>query len=120
MKDNEKLKNSLFEFRNSLTKMNNIINEIKSNWSRNEVSQVARGCLNLKHIKAMVNNLNDFVVFPKEVRDPGRPIKFPDSKKEKELLKKFRNENLSLRSIAEETGMSKDMVDRKLKRYGIK
>ena len=120
MKSETKLTVALTEFNHLLEKMNLLINDIKSDHNRNEVSETARRGLDLKFVNSVVKSLNDFVMFPEKPRDPGRPVKFPDSKKEKEQFIKYRDENLSLRSIAEETGMSKDMVDRKLKRYGIK
>jgi hypothetical protein len=120
MNEEKIITNSINEFMQLLTKLNQLINEIESTWNRYEVSEIAKKELDLESVRNAMKNLNDFVVFPEKVRDPGRPVKFPDSKEEKGLFKKFRGEGLSLRSISDNTGMSKDMVDRKLKRYGIK
>lgn len=56
----------------------------------------------------------------RKIRGAGRPVKFPDSTGERILFNRYIKEGLSIRKIGTITGMSKDMVNIKLKRYNLK
>jgi hypothetical protein len=78
-----------------------------------KITNLMRDRLDLNKIKRIARHLNQFLEFPKE----DRRVKYPDSEKEKKKFSNYREKGLSIRAISEKTGIPKDTVQRKLKRY---
>jgi predicted DNA-binding protein YlxM (UPF0122 family) len=118
----DQLTKDFVEFRDLVTQLRNQMDKIKSylEYDRFDITEVAKKTGHIRYLRQAAKEFIDFVEFPEKIRDPGRPVKFPDSPEEKELLNRYVKEGLSIRKIAEKTGLSKDVVEVKLKRYRIK
>ena len=110
------------EFRDLFTRLKNQMDKIKSykEYDRFDITQVAKNTGSQRVLRQVAKEIIDFVEFPERIREIGRPVKFPDSPEEKELLNGYVKDGMSNRKIAQKTAMSKDMVSIKLKRYNIK
>ena len=95
------------------------MNVVKA-FDRYDVTEAAKKTRRISVLRKTAKEFIDFVEFLERHREPGRPVKYPDSEQEKKILSGYIKEGLSFRKIAEKTGMSKDVVSAKLKRYGIK
>jgi hypothetical protein len=80
----------------------------------------ARRFIDLKNLKKIESRINRFIRSPLREPKPGRPVKYPNSDKEKRRYSQFRQEGMSIRKIAQIEKMSSDTIFRKLKQYGLK
>jgi len=110
------------KLRDLVIRLKNQMDKIKSyrEYDRFEITQVAKSTGSLRVLRQVAKELIDFVEFPERIREIGRPVKFPDSPEEKELLTGYVKKGMSNRKIAQKIGMSKDIVSLKVKRYEIK
>ncbi len=115
-----KLENEMTDFFEKLENLNGLIQGIKASNEWQEVSEVAHGQLNLPQVNKWVKNIVGFTSFPVQPKPAHRPIKFEDSEEEKQRFIEYREKGLPIRVICEKENLKKDMVFRKLKRYGIK
>lgn len=118
----DELKKDFEELIQMATNLKIQINKIKlyKEFDRFDVTEIAKESGRIRILRQTAKELDDFVAFPERVRDVGRPVKYPDSQQEKELLTGYVKEGLSIRKIAQKTGISKDVISGKINRYGIK
>jgi hypothetical protein len=115
-----KLENDLTDFFETLENLNGIIQSIKAGNEWQEVSEAAHRGLKLPLVNKYVKNIVTFASFPERSKPAHRPVKFEDSEEEKQRFIEYMQKGLSLREIGEIEQLKKDIVSRKIKRYGLK
>ncbi len=112
--DSIPIEEKLTRFDDCISDLQEIITMIQMDpLGQEKITNLMRDRLNLNKIKRISRHLNQFLEFPKE----DRRVKYPDSEKEKKQFLNYREKGLSIRAISEKTGIPKDTVQRKLKRY---
>ncbi|MFC2155122.1 hypothetical protein ACFLRB_01345 [Acidobacteriota bacterium] len=119
MKSEDQLEKHLEALISCAADLKRRMNAIKT-FDRFDVTEVAKKTGRISVLRKTAKEFIDFVEFPEQQREPGRPVKYPDSEQEKKILAGYIKEGLSIRKIAVKTGISKDVISAKLKRYGIK
>ena len=117
--EKDQLKKDLETLISSAANLKTHMNTIKV-FDRFDVTDAAKKTGRISLLRKTAKEFIDFVEFPERQREPGRPVIYPDSDLEKEILAGYVKEGLSIRKIARITGISKDIINTKLKRYGIK
>lgn len=115
-----KLENDLTDFYEKLEELNGIIQDIMAGNECFEVSETAQKSLKIPMVNKYVRNIITFTSFPERPKPAHRPVKFEDSEEEKQRFMEYMQKGLSLREIGEIEQLKKDIVSRKLKRYGLK
>jgi hypothetical protein len=117
--EKEKLEKDLEALISCAADLKRHMNGIKV-FGRYDVTEAAKKTGRISLLRKTAKEFIDFVEFPERQREPGRKIKYPDSEQEKKMLSGYVKEGLSARKIAQKTGISKDIIGAKLKRYGLK
>ncbi len=112
--DSISIEEKLTRFDGCISDLQEIITRIQMDpLGQEKITNLMRDRLDLKKIRRISRRLNQFLEFPEK----DRRVKHPDSEKEKKRFSDYTEKGLSIRAISEKTGIPKNTVQRKLKRY---